>query len=449
MRSWKFLITNNWATKILFGVGSIINFYIFTTYISIMKLLKLVYESLLFAINELAVNRVRTFLSLLGITIGIFSIISVFTIFDSLEHSIKSEINSLGNNVIFIQKWPWVMGGGDYPWWKYYQRPEPKLKEMDEMMKRANTVEVSAFMVNVSRDVYYGRNSMENVPVISVSHDYNKVMPFDLQDGRYFTINESHTGANVSIIGSDIAENLFENKDPIGRRIKLFGRKLDVIGVVKKQGKDVFGNSEDNSIIIPAKYGQTVLDYRKIGTTIIAKAFPGILNDQMVDELTGVMRSIRKLPPSADDDFALNETDIINKGFDELFSVIAMVGWIIGGFSLLVGGFGVANIMFVSVKERTRQIGIQKSLGAKNYFILLQFLFEAIFLSVFGGLAGLIIVYLLTLIVGTSFNFELVLTLKNISLGILVSGIIGFVSGFIPSWNASQLSPVDAMRSTF
>lgn len=413
-----------------------------------MKLLKLVFESLMFAVNELAVNKVRTFLSLLGITIGIFSIISVFTIFDSLEHSIKSEINSLGNNVIFIQKWPWAMGG-DYPWWKYYQRPEAKLKEMDEIMKRSNTVEESAFMVSVNRDVYFAHNSMENIPVVSVSHDYNKVMPFDLQNGRYFTINESHTGANVAIIGSDIAENLFENKDPVGQRIKLFGRKLDVIGVVKKQGKDVFGSSNDNWIIIPAKYGQTVLDYRKIGTTIIAKAYPDISNDQMIDELTGVMRSIRKLPPSADDDFALNETDIINKGFDELFSVIAMVGWIIGGFSLLVGGFGVANIMFVSVKERTTQIGIQKSLGAKNYFILLQFLFEAIFLSVFGGLAGLLIVYFLTLIVGTSLNFELILTLKNISLGVVVSGIIGFISGFIPAYNASRLNPVDAMRSTF
>ena len=413
-----------------------------------MRSLKLIYESLLFALNALTVNKIRTLLSLLGITIGIFSIISVFTIFDSLENAIKSEINSLGNDVIFIQKWPWAMGG-DYPWWKYYQRPEPKLREMDELIKRANTVEDVAFMVSVSRNIYFENNSMENIPVVAVSHDYTKVMPFDLQEGRYFTNNESHTGSNVAIIGSEIADNLFEEKEAIGKRIKLFGRKLDVIGVIKKQGNDVFGNSKDNWVLIPAKYGQTVLDYRRTGCTIIAKALPGITNEQMIDDLTGVMRSVRKLPPSADDNFALNETDIISKGFDQLFGVIALVGWIIGGFSLLVGGFGVANIMFVSVKERTTQIGIQKSLGAKKYFILLQFLFEAVFLSIIGGISGLIIVFFLTIIVGLGFNFELMLSVENISLGILVSAIIGFISGFIPAWNASGLNPVEAMRSTF
>ncbi len=413
-----------------------------------MKILKLIYESLLFAIVALTVNKVRTFLSLLGITIGIFSIISVFTVFDSLENAIKSEINSLGSNVIFIQKWPWSMGG-EYPWWKYYQRPEPKLKEMDELMKRSNTVEASAFMVSVSRTVYNGNNSVSDIPVVAVSQDYTKVMPFDLQEGRYFTPNESHRGRNIAIIGADIAENLFEKEDVVGEKIKVFGRKLDIIGVTKKQGEDVFGNSKDNWIIIPAKYAQKVLDFRRLGSTIIVMAKPHVTNPQMIDELTGIMRSIRKLPPSADDSFALNETDIINKGFDQLFAVIALVGWIIGGFSLLVGGFGVANIMFVSVKERTNQIGIQKSLGAKNFFILLQFLFEAVFLSIIGGIVGLIIVYILTFVISSLFNFELILTIGNIALGIFVSAIIGLISGFLPSWSASRLNPVEAMRANF
>jgi len=414
-----------------------------------MKILKLVFESLLFALNALSVNKTRTSLSLLGITIGIFSIISVFTIFDSLENSIKSEINSLGNNVIFIQKWPWSMGG-EYPWWKYYQRPEPKLKEMEEIMKRSNTIEASAFMISVSRTIYNGNNSIENNPIIAVSQDYNKVMPFDLQEGRYFTPMESHTGRNVAIIGADIASNLFVNEDDvIGRKIKVFGRKLDIIGVTKKQGEDVFGNSKDNWIIIPAKYAQKVLDFRNIGSTIIVMAKPHISNSQMIDETTGVMRSIRKLPPYADDSFSLNETDIINKGFDQLFAVIAIVGWIIGGFSLLVGGFGVANIMFVSVKERTNQIGIQKSLGAKNYFILLQFLFEAVFLAIIGGIVGLLIVFGLTFVISSMFSFELILTFNNIFLGIIVSAFIGLISGIIPSWSASRLNPVDAMRSNF
>lgn len=413
-----------------------------------MIVIKLLVESFLFAINALVVNKVRTLLSLLGITIGIFSIISVFTVFDSLENAIKSEINSLGSNVLFIQKWPWAMGG-DYPWWKYYNRPEPKVGEMEEILKRSSTVEEAAFMLGVGRNVYYKNNEMQDIPIISISQDYNKIMPFDLEAGRYFTPVESHRGNNVAIIGTDIADQLYQGIDPIGKKIKIFGRKLDIIGVTKKEGESVFGDSKDNRIFIPINYGRSVLDVRNIGSTILVMGKPGISNDRMKDELVGIMRSIRKLPPRADDSFAINETDIISKGFDSLFAVIAMVGWFIGGFSLLVGGFGIANIMFVSVKERTNQIGIQKSLGAKNYFILLQFLFEAIFLSLMGGVVGLLIVYILTFFSESMLNFELTLTFGNIFLGIVVSALIGLVSGFIPSYQASRLNPVDAMRSSF
>ena len=413
-----------------------------------MIIAKLIYESLIFAINALITNKVRTILSLLGITIGIFSIISVFTVFDSLEGAIKSEINSLGSNVIFIQKWPWAMGG-DYPWWKYLNRPEPKLKELAELQKRSNTVESSTYMFNVRRNVYYKNNSMEEIPVVAVSHDYPNVMDLELQDGRYFTEIESNGGRNIAIIGSDIAENLYQGADPIGKTIKIFGSKLNVIGIIKKEGESVFGDSRDNYVLIPVKYASNVVDDRNIQSTIIVKAKPNITNEHMMDELTGIMRSIRKLPPRADDDFALNETDIINKGFDQLFGVIKMVGWIIGAFSLLVGGFGIANIMFVSVKERTTQIGIQKSLGAKRYFILVQFLFEAVFLSIIGGIVGLLLVYGLTFLADSLFSFKLILTLTNISIGIFVSAIIGLVSGFIPAFIASRLDPVEAMRSSF
>jgi putative ABC transport system permease protein len=194
---------------------------------------------------------------LLGITIGIFSIISVFTVFDSMEHDIKSEINSLGSNVLFIQKWPWAMGS-DYPWWKYYQRPEPKVKEMEEIKKRSATVQEAAFMLRVNRNIYFKNNSMENVPVVAVSQGYNRVMPFDLQAGRYFTVIESHSGNNIAIIGSEVAEKLYQGLDPVGRKIKVFGRKLDVIGVIKKQGEDMFGNSKDNWVLIPVNYARNV-----------------------------------------------------------------------------------------------------------------------------------------------------------------------------------------------
>jgi putative ABC transport system permease protein len=414
-----------------------------------MILFKLIRESYVFAIQAIVINKTRTFLSLLGITIGIFSIISVFTVFDSMERNIHKTIDTLGDNVLFVQKWPWVMDGNS-PWWDYIKRPEPKLAELAEIQKRSNTIQSSAFMIGVNRTVKYQSKSIERATIIAGSHDYKDVMSFDLQEGRYFTQLESVSGRAVVIIGSDVADEVFENLDPIGRRLKIFGRNLEVIGVTVKEGESIFGDTSDDQLLIPLNFARTVVDLRNISSNIIVKAKPNVSNEEMRDELTGILRSLHKLKPAIEDDFAINETDLISRQFDSLFSVISAVGWIIGGFSLLVGGFGIANIMFVSVKERTSQIGIQKSLGAKNYFILLQFLFEAVFLSLLGGFCGLLIISLLVFIVNMQgMSFELVLTANNIMLGIGVSGLIGLVSGSIPAWNASKLNPVEAMRSTF
>jgi putative ABC transport system permease protein len=409
-------------------------------------ILRLIRESYLFAFQAIIVNKVRTILSLLGITIGIFCIISVFTIFDSMENSIRKSIASLGNNVLYIQKWPWAMGS-DYPWWKYFQRPEATLEDMKEIQKRSTLTEAATFFVQVGKTIKFHGNYVENVGVMGVSQDFDKVWKFELADGRYFSQMESASGKNVVILGADIAQDLFQDASPIGQKIKIFGRNIEVIGVTKKEGEDFFGNSNDKVAMIPVNFCKTLVDINDIGTTIAVKAKPMVSNEEMKDELTGIMRSIRKLKPSAEDNFAINETDIISKGFESLFGVIATVGWIIGGFSLLVGGFGIANIMFVSVKERTNIIGIQKALGAKNYFILFQFLFEAIFLSLIGGIVGLLIVYILTFVVSLTTEFSLTMTTGNIILGIGVSATIGLVSGIIPAWSASKLNPVEAMRT--
>ena len=410
--------------------------------------LKLLKESLVFALHEVAVNKVRTLLSLLGITIGIFSIISVFTIFDSMERNIRDSINSLGNDVLFVQKWPWAMGG-DYPWWKYINRPEASLNDLKEIQRRSQAAEASAYMVGVTRTVKYRENSIENVGVIGVSEDYGKVMPLDISRGRFVSPPEFLSGRAVAVVGSRIADNLMPNLDPIGKKIKIFGMNVEVIGILREEGNDMFGNSNDDQVIIPVNFLRNYVDLRRQDGTVVVKARPNVTLEELRDELVGIMRSVRRLPPRAEDNFAINETDIISKGFDQLFGVIGMVGWIIGGFSLLVGGFGIANIMFVSVKERTHIIGIQKALGAKNYFILMQFLFEAVFLAIFGGIVGLLIVFFLALGVSGATDMTLTLTQGNILLGIGVSALIGFISGFIPAWNASRLDPVDAMRSTF
>jgi putative ABC transport system permease protein len=402
----------------------------------------------LFALHEIVVNKVRTLLSLLGITIGIFSIISVFTIFDSMEINIRNQINSLGNDVLFVQKWPWAMGG-DYPWWKYFNRPEASLDDLKEIQKRSQTSQESAYMTSTLEVVKYRDNSIDNTVVAMVSEGYEDVMQIDVGEGRFISPAEFQSGKPVAVIGYDIASNLMNSGDAIGKRIRVFGINVEVIGMIRKEGNNIFGDSKDDWVIVPVNFAKTQVDLKEMDGAIVVKAKPGVSLDEMRDELTGIMRSVRKLKPKAEDNFAINQTDVITKGFDQLFSVIAVVGWIIGGFSLLVGGFGIANIMFVSVKERTRIIGIQKSLGAKNYFILQQFLFEAMFLSMLGGIVGLIIVFLLAFSVSKAFSLDLILTAGNIFLGLFVSALIGFVSGLVPAWNASRLDPVEAMRSTF
>ncbi len=410
---------------------------------------KLIKESAIFAATSIVANKLRTILTLLGITIGIFSIISVFSVVDALERQVRTSIESLGNNVVYIEKWPWQFGG-DYQWWRYMNRPVVKLSELDELQRRTYTVESSAFMATTRRTVEYQNTSIENVTIMGVSSGYDQVRTFDLEDGRFFSAIESSAGRSVAVLGADLASNLFPNTEPVGKEIKVFGRNILVIGLLKKEGTGNFGNSQDEYILMPVNYLNQFIDVssERFSPNIMAKARPGISNEEMIDDITGVMRAVRRLKPFADDNFAINEASLITKGFDGLFAIIKLAGWIIGGFSILVGGFGIANIMFVSVRERTSIIGIQKAMGAKNYFILWQFLFEAVLLSVIGGALGLLLVFSGTSIVASITEFDFTLTFANILLGLNVSAIIGLVSGFIPAWSASRLDPVEAIRST-
>lgn len=408
----------------------------------------LIIESIRFAWHSLTANKLRTFLSLLGITIGIFSIITVFTVVDSLESNVRKSVASLGDNVIFIQKWPWEFGG-DYPWWKYLNRPVPTIEELPEVIKKSTLAQTGAFVASTSKTVKFRNNSIENVELKCVSHNFDEVKSFEIIEGRYFTEQESASGRNKAIIGYAIAINLFGNTAGIGKSVSVMGKKFDVIGVFEKEGSSAIGNSMDNVVLIPINYARNILDLRseRLDPTIYLKAKPGVSNEALKDETTGIMRNVRKLKPMADSNFALNETSMLTKGFDSIFMVIGLAGWVIGGFSIIVGGFGIANIMFVSVKERTSLIGIQKSLGAKNIFILTQFLTESVILSLLGGIIGLLVVLGGLFTVNELFDLGIVLTNSNIILALTISILIGVISGFIPSYTASQLDPVEAMRS--
>jgi len=415
-----------------------------------MLFLKLLKESFLFANDSLRQNKLRTFLSLLGVTIGIFTIIFVFSAVDTLKNNLQNSVNKLGSNSIYIQKWPWVGGGDDFPWWKYMQRPVPKLRDFEALQRLSRTALAISYEVSIdNRIVKYKSNTVSGAQIDAASQDHDITWNFDFSSGRYFTNMESRAGSPVTVIGFDIAQDLFPDGDAVGKVLKIMGRNVKVIGVFKKEGNDILGISDDKEILLPLNFAKNIIDIQNdnYGPQIVVRGKPGIGVDEVESELRGLMRSIRRIKPGADEDFSLNKTTIISNQLDVVFGVLHTVGLIIGLFSILVGGFGIANIMFVSVKERTNIIGIQKSLGAKSYFILLQFLIEAVYLCLMGGVIGLALVYLITLAVSAAADLKIVLDIKNIIIGIGTSFTIGVISGIIPAWFAAKLDPVEAIRS--
>ncbi|OGX82578.1 ABC transporter [Hymenobacter lapidarius] len=418
-----------------------------------MLTLRLTLESFRFAWDALKSNLLRTILSLLGVTVGIFSIISVFTIVDSLESNIRSSMNFVGDKVIYVEKWPWTFGP-DYPWWKYFNRPVPSVREFQALRKQlsANNKGIAIFAAKSGNTLKAGSNSVSDCAVQGVSYDYRVVSSVPLEDGRYFTNQEMASSRPVAIIGATIAENLYPQGGALGREFKMRGLSFVIIGMMEKEGKKLLDTpSNDTNVLVPF---DTFVKIFGLSTTGMGGPSPrigvkgrdedaGLLDLEY--EMRGVMRNLRGLKPRQDDNFALNRPEMIAGQITQLFSVIGVVGGIIGSFAILVGGFGIANIMFVSVRERTNIIGIQKSLGAKNFFILFQFLFEAVCLCLIGGLAGLLLVWLVTLVPQDA--LPLGMSAGRIILGLLVSVGIGVIAGIVPAIMAANLDPVIAIRA--
>lgn len=416
-----------------------------------MLLIRLIFESFALAFGSLKANKLRTVLSLLGITVGIFAIISVFTVIDSMERYIRDSLNSLGNNMIFIQKWPWAPPEGEteYPWWRYLNRPSPELEETEEILRRGRTVDNAAFFFGFSKTIQAGSDKIENATILSTTYGLMDVWNLKVDRGRYFTEMEMNSGTPVALIGADIADKLFPDQNPLNRTIKIQGNKFRIIGTYERKGQDAFGTSMDKYVHISAIKSFYIIDVRNrdMRQSICVKGKLDVDSDKFKAELEGIMRTLHRLKPMEENDFALNEVNLLSKGLEQLFKVINFAGAIIGGFSIIVGGFGIANIMFVSVKERTKIIGIQKSLGAKRYFIMLQFIFEAIVLSVIGGIVGLLLIFIGTVIVSNATEFNIVLTAGNIITGLMISSIIGFIAGLMPARSAARLDPVIAINS--
>jgi putative ABC transport system permease protein len=414
-----------------------------------MKFIGQVWESLRFAWQALRSNLLRTMLSLLGVTIGIFSIIGVLTIVDSLERNIKESLSEIGSDVLYVQKWPWVFGG-EFQWWKYFQWPQTKYSDYKFLAERMEGAEAVVAMDFRGRQT--ARNGSNSIEVLlqGVTYDFNKISDVQLSTGRYFMPQEIDASRPVAIIGAEIAETLFPyDTQPIGKEIKIKGLSYMIIGIIEKKGKGLFdiAGNPDTKVILPyLTFAKSFQNRVFNDIDIVVKGHPedkGLV--ELEAEITGLLRTKRGLKPRQTTNFSINRPEALAAAVGGIFGVLTVAGWIIGLFSLLIGGFGIANIMFVSVKERTNIIGIQKSLGAKNYVILFQFLFEAMFLSLIGGLVGLGLVYLLSFMPLGS--LDVILSKTNITIGLGVASTIGILFGIIPAMLAARMNPVDAIRS--
>lgn len=408
-------------------------------------------SSFLQALQELRTNKLRTFLSLLGISIGIFCIISVLTVLDSMESSIRDSMENLGSDVLYVNRKPWMPEEGEYKWWEYLQRPPMSLQEMRQIEREVPGVRYAAIADRISATVKFRDNELEGVSAYGVSAHFDKLQNIDISEGRYLSDAELNGGSQVAVIGHDVATELFGATEPLGKLIYLKGKGFQVVGVIKKSGQNMAGFDFDNCVIFSFAVASAMKDMRSLDWNndpmVMIKAKPGVNLEQLKDEVVGQLRALRRIRPGGKNDFSINQLSQVSERLTAVFGVVDVIGAIIGGFSLLVGAFGIANIMFVTVKERTKVIGLKKAIGARRSVILSEFLIEAIILCLIGGLIGIFIVFLLSLLLTYGLDFEVMLTFRNFFVGLFISALVGVVAGIIPARRAARMDPVVAIRS--
>ena len=413
-----------------------------------LKLFSILWNSFLMALQELKVNKLRTFLSLFGITIGIFCIIGVLATVDSLEHKVQTDLKSFGTNTIYIDKWNYG-GGNDYPWWKYIKRPAMKIEEMKFIKSKSQYATNTAMFLSNNVNISYKENILNNVNMYGITEDFNSIQTIDIDYGRYLNETEFTRGITTVVIGYKVAEELFgKPQKAIGNEVSYNGRKVTVIGVIKKQGQSFVGGFDyDQSLIVSYRYFAGIYDPDKSNAFIMVQGKATIASKAIQDELVGIMRQARRLSPTDEDNFSCNDVAMFSEQVKGFFGQVSAGGWAIAGLSLIVGAFGVANIMFVTVRERTSQIGLKKALGAKRRTILTEFLIESAFLCVLGGLIGLGLVGILALILTSVLPFPIFIAPNIVILALSICIVLGIISGIIPASIAAKMDPVVAIRT--
>jgi putative ABC transport system permease protein len=416
----------------------------------IRRTIEIIVSSFRMAVLELWKNKLRTTLSLFGIMIGIFCLIGVLVIVNSLEQNIKNEVNSLGTNTIYVDKWDYTAGGNsEYPWWKFVNRPSPKYEEVKQIQERTASAKYTAFRITVNDKVEYEGSILSNINYFGVTEDFNGIQPLEISFGRYISDAEFDRGGSTIVIGNEVAEKLFgEPQLAVDKEVTIRGKKVLVIGVIKKQGKQMIGGWEfDQSIVMPYKFSRTIMNELRADPLIMVQGKDNLTSKALKDDLIGTMRAIHKLSPTQDDDFALNDINDLSASISKAFVSLNIGGWAIAALSLIVGMFGVANIMFVTVRERTSQIGLKKAIGAKSRVILTEFLLESAFLCIIGGFIGLVLVFILTKILSGVLNFPVFISTDNLVMAIVICIVVGVLAGFIPARQAAKMDPVVAIRS--
>ncbi len=400
--------------------------------------------------HELRANKLRTFLSLLGITIGIFCIIAVLTVLDSMKNNIRKEMSSLGSDVLYVNRWPWMDEGGEYKWWEFWRRPSMGPAELTAVNKLPNVAFATLCFTNRDMTIKHQDQELGSVKGYAVTTNFDQIQNIEIANGRYLSNSELDGTSNSVVIGDELYKELFPGGvSAIGKNIFFLGRQFNVIGVMKKVGQNMAGFDFDNGIIYSYNTAASLLDVSSLNydPVLIVKAANGKDLEEVKYEVEGALRSIRKVKPGQANDFAMNRLSQISERLDLIFGTINMIGFVIGAFSLVVGAFGIANIMFVTVKERTRIIGLKKAIGARKSSILMEFLVEAVTLCLAGGIIGIGTVLLLSLALTYGADFPVTLSLKNFTIGISISAVVGILAGFIPARSASRLDPVVAIRS--